>query len=158
MSKTATDGRRAAPSCPETAIEGVSHAHQAGAVVITGVSKVVVPVDDQERAIEFWTERMGFELRRDEAYDGGRWIEVSPPSGGPLLILSPRPPGEPEPAVPDELPHSPVFFACADIEATYRELSERGVVFPVPPRRQDFGWWSLFEDPDGTRYALSHWA
>ena len=59
--------------------------------------------------------------------------------------------------MPDELPHSPVFFNCADIEATYRQLSERGVRFPTPPARQHFGWWSLFEDPDGTRYALGQW-
>src|SRR5215211_5499809 len=121
--------------------------------MISGVSKVVLPVDDQERAKEFWTTRMGFELRRDESYGDERWIEVSPPDGWPLLVLSPRA-DEPKREVPDELPHSPVFFNCADIEATYRELSERGVRFPAPPRRLPFGWWALFEDPDGTRYAL----
>jgi lactoylglutathione lyase len=125
--------------------------------VISGVSKVVVPVDDQERAKDFWTTLIGFELRRDESYGDERWIEVSPPEGGPLLVLSPRPAGEPEGEVPDELPHSPVFFDCADIEATHRELSRRGVRFPLPPQRQHFGWWSLFEDTDGTRYALGQW-
>jgi hypothetical protein len=33
----------------------------------------------------------------------------------------------------------------------------RGVEVPVPPERQHFGWWALFEDPDGTRYALGRW-
>ena len=47
--------------------------------MITGVSKVVVPADDQERAKQFWTRRTGFELRRDESYGDERWIEVSPP-------------------------------------------------------------------------------
>jgi predicted enzyme related to lactoylglutathione lyase len=51
-----------------------------------------------------------------------------------------------------------VFFNCVDIEATYRELSDRGVRFPSPPQRMHFGWWSLFEDPDGTRYALGQWS
>ena len=125
--------------------------------MISGIGKVVVPVDDQERAKEFWTQRMGFELRRDESYGDERWIEVSPPDGAPVLVLSPRPGGEPRREVPDELPHSPVFFDCADIEATHRVLSERGVRFAMPPARQQFGWWSLFEDPDGTRYALGQW-
>jgi len=125
--------------------------------MITGIGKVVVPVDDQDRAREFWTTRVGFDLRRDDRYGDERWIEVSPPSGSPVLVLSPRPGGEPRPAVADELPHSPVFFDCADIEATHRELSERGVRFPAPPRRLPFGWWALFEDPDGTRYALGQW-
>jgi predicted enzyme related to lactoylglutathione lyase len=125
--------------------------------MITGVGKVVVPVDDQESAKEFWTKRIGFELRRDDSYGVERWIEVGPPDGGPLLVLSPRGPHEPKREVPDELPHSPVFFNCPDIERTYRELSERGVEFPTPPQRQHFGWWALFADPDGTRYALGQW-
>ena len=83
--------------------------------MITGISKVVVPVDDQERAKEFWTTRVGFELRRDESYGDERWIEVSPPDGGPLLVLSQRAPDEQRPEVSDQLPHSPVFFNCADI-------------------------------------------
>jgi len=98
--------------------------------MISGVSKVIVPVDDQERAKQFWTERIGFETVRDERYGDERWIEVSPPDGAPLLVLSPRPAGDPRREVPAELPHSPVFFDCADIEATHRELRERGVRFP----------------------------
>jgi predicted enzyme related to lactoylglutathione lyase len=114
-------------------------------------------LDDHERAKQFWTTRMGFQLCRDESYGDERWIEVSPPGRGPLLVLSPRAAHEPKREVPDELPHSPVFFACEDIEATYRELSGRGVEFPAPPRQQHFGWWSLLEDSDGTRYALGQW-
>src|SRR5215204_3668612 len=95
--------------------------------MISGVSKVVIPVDDQERAKQFWTTRIGLTLLRDESYGDERWID------------------------------SPVFFNCQDIEATYRELSRRGVEFPAPPQQQHFGWWSLFEDPDGTRYALGQW-
>src|SRR5215207_6549890 len=64
--------------------------------MISTVSKVVVPVDDQERAKEFWVDRLGFELRRDESYGDERQIEVSPPAQGPLLALTrrdgPRPP------------------------------------------------------------------
>ena len=125
--------------------------------MITGISKVVVPVNDQEDAKEFWTTRVGFELRRDESYGDERWIEVGPPDGGPLLVLSQRAPDEQRPEAPDQLPHSPVFFNCADIEKTYGELRERGVEFPVSPQQQHFGWWSLFEDPEGTRYALGQW-
>jgi lactoylglutathione lyase len=125
--------------------------------MISGVSKVVLPVDDQERAREFWTNRMGFDLCRDVSYGDERWIEVSPPDGSPILVLSRRTPREPRPEVPEDLPHSPLFFNCADIGATYYDLSRRGVEFCAPPRRKHFGWWSLFEDPDGTRYALGQW-
>jgi len=126
--------------------------------MIKSVGKVVLPVGDQDQALEFWTERVGFELERDESYGDERWVEVAPPGGDQLLVLSPRDPGNPRPEVRDGLPHSPVFFDCDDIEATYREMSGRGVEFPTPPERQHFGWWALFEDPDGTRYALGQWS
>jgi predicted enzyme related to lactoylglutathione lyase len=123
--------------------------------MISAVAKIVVPVSDQDRARAFWTEALGFEAVRDETFSDERWIEVAPPGGGPVLVLSPR--SEDRADVADDLPHSPVFFTCDDVEATHRELTERGVAFPLPPRRQHFGWWSLFEDPDGTRYALGQW-
>ena len=47
-----------------------------------------------------------------------------------------------------------MLFACDDVEATYSEMSGRGVEFPSPPERLHFGWWALFQDQDGTRYAL----
>jgi len=125
--------------------------------VITNVSKVVVPVEDQQGALEFWTTTMGFSAVRDETYGDERWIEVKPPGQDLLLVLSPRGPGEPRRAVPDRLPHSNLFFNCADIEQTHAELSRRGVNFPLPPSKQPFGWWALFEDNEGTRHALGQW-
>ena len=123
--------------------------------MIQGVGKVVVPVTDQERAKRFWTERVGFAVAVDEPYgDGERWLELAPPDGGVLLVLSPRRPGERPPEAPEGLPHSPVFFTCDDIRRTYQELTGRGVSFPTAPTEMPFGWWSLFEDDDGTRYAL----
>jgi len=125
--------------------------------MIDSVAKVIVPVDDQEGAREFWTTRAGFAASRDETFGGERWIEVAPPGGGPVLVLSPRPPGQPRPDAPDTLPHSPVFFTCEDIHRTYSEMRARGVEFPAPPVQMHFGWWAMFADPDGTRYALGQW-
>ncbi len=125
--------------------------------MISGVSKVVVPVGDQNAAKEFWTSAMGFSVERDDTYGDERWIEVRPPDQRLILVLSPRSPGEPRREVPDNLPHSDLFFNCADIMQTYAELTDRGVRFPLPPARQHFGWWALFEDNEGTRYALGQW-
>lgn len=125
--------------------------------MISRVSKVVVPVADQQAALDFWTGRMQFEVARDDRYGDERWIEVKPPQQDLLLVLSQRQPDEPRRSVPDRLPHSDLFFDCADIEQTYAELSARGVRFPLPPSRQHFGWWALFEDNEGTRYALGQW-
>ena len=123
--------------------------------MISGVNKVVVSVDDQEQAKTFWVDKVGFDLAYDETYGDERWVEVRPPSGSPVLVLIRRSPEEVKPDVRDELPHSNVIFNCDDIERTYEELTARGVSFPAPPTQQHFGWWSMFEDHEGTRYALS---
>jgi predicted enzyme related to lactoylglutathione lyase len=52
------------------------------------------------------------------------------------------------------LPTASVMFYAQDLQQTYSELTARGVEFPQPPVRQLFGWWSLFADPDGNRFAL----
>ena len=50
--------------------------------MITGVGKVVIAVEDQVRAKDFWTSQVGFEVHRDESYGDERWNELSPPDGG----------------------------------------------------------------------------
>jgi lactoylglutathione lyase len=120
--------------------------------VIEGVSKVVIEVDDQTRALEFWTETLGFEIQQDTAYGEERWVEVRTPDHGPILVLSPR--REDRPSAPDMLPTSNVFFCCDDLAETYDQLRSRGVQFPQPPIELSFGWWSMFQDQEGNRFAL----
>ena len=127
--------------------------------MISAVKKVVVPVDDQEVS-KLFLGPTSSALRcteRDETFGDERWIEVEPPDGSVVLVLSRRTPDEPRRDVPDVLPHSNVFFDCDDLERTYGELRERGVRFPVRPARMHFGWWSMFQDPEGTRFALGQW-
>lgn len=125
--------------------------------MITRVAKVYLEVDDQAAALEFWTEKVGFELVTDKTYGNERWIEVKPPEQDLLLVLTHRPSNTVRREVPDTLPHANVFFDCDDIEKTHQELVDRGVTFTQPPSRQHFGWWSLFEDHEGSRFALSQW-
>ena len=48
---------------------------------VSGVANVIIPVDDQDRALAFYTEELGFEKRADLPFgDGNRWIEVAPPA------------------------------------------------------------------------------
>lgn len=41
------------------------------------------------------------------------------------------------------------------LEDRNRELASRGVTFTTPPVLMPFGWWAMFEDNEGTRYALT---
>src|SRR6266540_521715 len=99
--------------------------------VIRGISQVVLEVEDKERAKGFWTETLGFELTQDAPYGEERWLEVRTPDKAVTVVLY-----------------------TDDLQQTHKELAARGVQFPVPPVQQPFGWWSIFEDPDGNRFAL----
>ena len=48
-----------------------------------------------------------------------------------------------------------LFFYCDDLSGTYEELTARGVEFPQPAVDQPFGWWSIFHDGEGNRFALT---
>ena len=57
---------------------------------ITEDGTVIVPVSDQDRAIEFYTETLGFEVRGDTPYgDGDRWVEVAPAGAVTTIALVP---------------------------------------------------------------------
>jgi predicted enzyme related to lactoylglutathione lyase len=123
--------------------------------MIEGVSKVVIDVEDQDRAKVFWTEAMDFVLVQDAPYGEERWLEVRPATQAVNLVLNLGTEGQGERGeAPDHLPTSNVMFRCDDLQATYKELTARGVEFPQPPVQQPFGWWSMFNDSEGNRFAL----
>jgi lactoylglutathione lyase len=120
--------------------------------VIEGVSKVVIEVDDQARALGFWAETLGFELHQDTPYGDARWLEVRTPDKRLILVLSPR--RGARPSASETLPTSNVFFYCDDLVETYEELRSRGVEFAQAPVELSFGWWAMFQDQEGNRFAL----
>jgi lactoylglutathione lyase len=122
---------------------------------IEGIGQVLLEVEDQDRALAFWTEKMGFEVVQDAPYgEGVRWLEVRTPDRAVIIVLTLR--GDaPLPAGPEERPTSNLLFYCDDLQQTYEELSARGVEFPQPPSEQPFGWWSMFQDTEGNRFALT---
>jgi catechol 2,3-dioxygenase-like lactoylglutathione lyase family enzyme len=114
---------------------------------INKVGTVVVPVSDQERAIEFYVETLGFEKRADVPFgEGYRWVEVAPAGAVTTLAIVPPPPGKPTGNV-----ETGIGLQTDDIDADHADLQERGVDVdaevsrmgdPVPPL-----FW--FRDPDG---------
>jgi len=121
--------------------------------MISGIHQVVLEVEDQGRALDFWTQAMGFELVQDVRYGDERWLEVRTRDKAVTMVLSLRQ-GE-RPTAPEMLPTSNIFFYCDDLPKTYEELRSRGVEFPEAAAEQPFGCWSMFEDPDGNRFALA---
>jgi predicted enzyme related to lactoylglutathione lyase len=133
--------------------EGIAQSSMRRSDVIEGVNQVIVDVDDQDRALKFWTETIGFELVQDSSYPGtGRWIEVRTRDKATILVLHVR--ESERPTAPEDRPTSNIFFYCEDLARAYDELRERGVEFPQPPVHQSWGWWSMFADEEGNRFAL----
>jgi len=120
--------------------------------MVRGIGKVVLEVEDQDRALAFWIERMGYELVQDAPCGNGRWIEVRTPDKAVTAVLSLRQ-GQ-RPSSPEALPTSNIVFFCNDLPRTYEELRARGVEFPQAPVRQPFGW-LMFGDSEGNRFALT---
>ena len=114
---------------------------------ISKVGTVCVPVSDQERAIEFYVETLGFEKRTDVPFGNGyRWVEVAPAGADTTIAIVPPPPGNPTGNV-----QTGIGLNTDDIDAVHADLKARGVDVdaeisrmgdPVPPL-----FW--FRDPDG---------
>lgn len=118
--------------------------------MITKASTVGIYVSDQDRALDFYVNKLGFEKLLDEPMGPeARWIEVAPLGAETHLVLF-TPPGQ-----EDRIgTFSNVVFSCDDIQATYEELSGRGVEFSEGPAEQPWGMWAQFKDQDGNEFGL----
>ncbi len=90
---------------------------------ITDVMNIGVPVTDQDRALAFYTEKLGFETRRDVPLPqfGGRWIEVAPTGATITLSLVPARDGVPASV------ETGIRLAAEDAAAVHAALQDRGV-------------------------------
>jgi len=118
---------------------------------VANLATVMVPVADQDRGIEFYRDRLGFELRADIPMGRGeRWVEVAPP-GGETTVALVRPRETEAPGIDTRL-----ALASKDIDADHAALLAAGVDVdeavsrvgePVPPM-------FFFRDLDGNSLLL----
>ncbi len=110
-----------------------------------------IPVKDQQRALEFYTRKLGFRVTTDQPMGPGmRWIELGLNGGGSGVVLF-TPPGH-ESRIGT---FSGMSFLCDDVEKTYGELMQRGVEFTQPPKKESWGTSAIFKDVDGNSFVLS---
>ena len=119
---------------------------------ISKIGTVCVPVSDQERAIDFYINTLGFEKRADAPFgDGYRWVEVAPAGADTTIAIVPPPPGTASGNM-----QTGIALNTTDIDAAHAELKARGVDIdaevsrmggPVPP----LCW---FRDPDNNTLML----
>ena len=119
--------------------------------MIKGVKFASVPVRDQNRALEFYTKKLGMRVITDSPFDGTqRWIELGFPRAETKLVLFTAPGQE---AMIGQFMN--VTFMADDVEATARDMAARGVEFVQQPQKADWGTSAIFKDADGNQFVLS---
>ncbi len=126
--------------------------------VINAISSVSVVVSDQDRSLAFYTEKLGFELQMDAPMGQTRWIQLAPRGAQTSLVLA-RPADDMPPEVRQRIESMLGGFAnfilnVDDMQATYEQLTARGVEFVDKPTPQPWGWWASIKDPDANIIGL----
>jgi catechol 2,3-dioxygenase-like lactoylglutathione lyase family enzyme len=119
--------------------------------VIKAIKFVNIPVTDQDRALEFYTKKLGLRVITDSPFNQQRrWIELGIPRAETRIVLFTGP-GQ------DKMIGGlmNLAFSAADVEATAREMKARGVDFVQEPKKADWGMSAIFKDPDGNQFVLS---
>jgi catechol 2,3-dioxygenase-like lactoylglutathione lyase family enzyme len=132
--------------------------------MITGMSHVTVWVLDQDRALKFYTEKLGFELTTDADMGGGaRWLTVANPKQPDLHLVLARP----APPMLSEEDARTIQALVAkgslgagvlrtdDVHATYEDLKAKGVEFIQEPAERPYGIEALLRDDSGNWFSLT---
>ena len=119
--------------------------------MIKAIKFVSIPVRDQDRALEFYTQKLGFEILTDQPMGPGqRWIELGIPRAETRVVLF-TPAGH-EDRVGGV---SNVAFVSDNVEKTYQDLAAKGVEFVQPAKKEPWGTSAIFKDVDGNQFVIS---
>jgi uncharacterized glyoxalase superfamily protein PhnB len=124
-------------------------------------------VNDQDEALEYWTKKVGFEVREDVTVaelGNFRWLAVGPPSQPDISIVLMAIPGAPvfDAETGDQIRSlmakgvsGGLFLTTDDCKASYEELKARGVEFTEEPEERPYGIDCGFRDPSGNSIRLT---
>lgn len=110
---------------------------------------VALHVKDQDRALAFYTQRVGLKVFTDQSMGDMRWIELKIPGAETMLVLHRTPshvPSAQEPAL---------CLEADDVKQTFEELRARGVEFIKPPTVEHWGEYAVFKDCEGNLVLFS---
>jgi predicted enzyme related to lactoylglutathione lyase len=124
-------------------------------------------VHDQDEALAFYTEKLGFEVRSDATLPelgDFRWLTVSPAGQPDVAIVLMAIPGPP--VMDEEVANQvrslmatgfagAIFLTTEDCQASYEELKSRGVEFTEEPEERPYGIDAGFRDPSGNSFRLT---
>jgi catechol 2,3-dioxygenase-like lactoylglutathione lyase family enzyme len=120
--------------------------------VLRAIDIVTIPVRDQDAALKFYTEKLGFKVVTNQYFGNGkqRWIELLIPGAESRIALF----------CPEGFENriggfQPVTFRCDDVYATAAALKSRGVKLAAEPKKEVWGTMAKFTDPDGNVFVFS---
>ena len=131
------------------------------------IANAQIWVHDQDEALAFYTEKVGMEVRADVTMPemgDFRWLTVGPPGQEDVSIVLMAIPGPPvfEEETVGAIEQlmakgfaGTVFLTTEDCQASYEELSARGVEFNETPQERPYGIDAGFRDPSGNSFRLT---
>jgi predicted enzyme related to lactoylglutathione lyase len=120
-------------------------------------------VDDHEKAIAFYRDALGFEVRNDVSAYGMRWVTVGPPSQPDINIVLEPPAADPGISEEDRRALSDLLakgllrglnFRTADIDAAFDRVAATGAEVIQEPMDQVYGRDCAFRDPAGNQIRI----
>jgi lactoylglutathione lyase len=114
----------------------------------TGIRTVSIPVNDQNAALQFYVETLGFTVLRDAPTPNGRWIELSPGNSHDIVTLEPAAPAVTRGAIG-------IRFTTDDIDAAHATLADRKVDVDEILRWPGIPAMFAFRDPDGNAFSIT---
>lgn len=116
------------------------------------ISVVTLYVNDIDRAVDFYTSKLGWEKTMDAPMgEGNRWVTIAPKGEKTAFTLST--------GMMDGSPakvggFSGVIMEVDDVYKTHEQLSKQGVEFTEAPRTEPWGGWATFKDSEGNEHGL----
>lgn len=115
----------------------------------TGIRAVSIPVDDQDAALRFYTDSLGFSLIRDNPLPGGgRWIKLAPGNDQVVVTLKPAAPDVTRGAIL-------IRFTTDDAENAHTAMEVAGVDLDDILRWPGVPAMFAFRDPDGNAFSIT---
>lgn len=109
--------------------------------MIERIYSVAVVVSDGKKSAQWYKDKLGFAIKESEEH----WIVVGPSNWPTALHLCE---GELEPG------NTGILFQPDDFDKTVQELKKSGVEFTQEPRKESWGTYAMFKDPDGNEFWL----